>query len=178
MSFLRFLTARPGDPTPQNADSETEAVRRIVARLEALPPDDARFLAGTAYVMARSANADMAITDRELQAIEDVLVEAGLDRAQALLVAEMARLQERTSGGTSDFLVTREFSERSTVEQRLDLLASCYRVAAAESGISAAETAVLGQIADELGLDRQQAATVRSRWADQISARWGLRPNA
>ncbi len=87
----------------------------------------------------------------------------------------MAKLQERTSGGTSDYLVTREFAENSTVEQRLDLLSACYRVAAAEDGINASENSVLDQIASELGLDRQQAAGVRSRYADQISARLGFR---
>ena len=179
MSFLRFLAPRPmgvPSPPPSPIESETEAVRNIVARLEALPPDRARFLAGTAYVLARSANADMEIGETELQTIEDVLVDTGLDRSQALLVAEMAKLQERTTGGTSDYLVTREFREGSTVEQRLELLGSCYRVAAADRGISSIETAVLDEIANELGLDREQAAQVRARFADRISARLSYRP--
>jgi uncharacterized tellurite resistance protein B-like protein len=178
LSFLRFLgPRRTGVPT-SSLDNESEAVRRIVARLEALPPDRARYLAGVAYVLARSANADMDISDVELQTIQDVLIESGLDSSQALLVAEMARLQERTSGGTSDYLVTREFGERYTTDQRLALLDSCFRVAAAEGGISSVETSVLDQIGDELGLDRTQVMGVRARYASQLTARFDYRPDS
>ena len=83
MSFSRFLGGHPaaGRSAPERlpTDNETEAVRRIVARLESLPPEKARLLAGMAYVLARAANADMEITDVETQAIETVLVESGLD---------------------------------------------------------------------------------------------------
>ena len=40
----------------------------------------------------------------------------------------MAKLQERTTGATSDFLVTREFKDHATVDQRLALLRACFRV--------------------------------------------------
>ncbi len=69
MSFMRFLTPRREAPAGPDIQSETEAVRRIVARLEAMPPQQARFLAATAYVMARSANADLHIGDGELKTI-------------------------------------------------------------------------------------------------------------
>jgi uncharacterized tellurite resistance protein B-like protein len=177
VSFLRFLAPRrTGDPAPASLETETEAVRNIVARLEALPPERARYLAGVAYVLARSANADMDISEIEFQTIQEVLGEAGLDSSQALLVAEMARLQERTSGGTSDFLVTRELRRGTTTEQQLALLDSCHRVAAAEGGISSAESAVLDQIGEELGLDRRQVTGVRARYADRISARFDFKP--
>jgi uncharacterized tellurite resistance protein B-like protein len=178
MSFMRFLGSRPpGAPAPDSStEMETEAVRHIVARLETLPPDKARLLAGMAYVLARAANADMAISDVETTAIENVLVESGLDQSQAVLVAEMAKLQERTQGGTSDYLVTREFREASTPEQRISVLTACYQVAAADGSISAMESATLDEIASELDLEREQAAAVRAAFADKISARMGFRP--
>ncbi len=178
MSFLRYLGGRSGagQPAMPSTPADTEAVRRIVERLEALPPDTARLLAETAYVLARAANADMQITDVETAAIEQSLVEAGLDSAQAVLVAEMAKLQERTSGGTSDYLVTRQLRDQTTPEQRMDVLRVCYKVAAADGGISGAEVAVLDQIANEMDLDRQQAAQIRAEFADSISARFNLRP--
>jgi uncharacterized tellurite resistance protein B-like protein len=178
LSFARFLGPRRTSGPAQSLENESEAVRRIVARLEALPPDRARYLAGVAYVLARSANADMDISDVEFQTVQDVLIESGLDISQALLVAEMARLQERTSGGTSDYLVTRDFREKSTTDQRLALLDSCFRVAAADNGISSVETAVLDQIGDELGLDRTQVAGVRARYADRMTARFDYRPSS
>jgi uncharacterized tellurite resistance protein B-like protein len=181
MSFMRFLGGHPtaGEATsaPSPTEAETEAVRSIVARLESLPPEKARFLAGMAYVLARAANADMEISEVETQAIENVLVESGLDQSQAVLVAEMAKLQERTAGGTSDYLVTREFREGSSDEQRLTLLRACFLVAAADGAITAMESATLDEIASELDIERAQASAIRAQFADKITARLSFRPN-
>jgi uncharacterized tellurite resistance protein B-like protein len=174
MSFLRFLGGRPAaaTPTPNTAEAETAAVRRIVARLEALPPDQARLLAGIAYILARAAYADLDISEDETAVMESELAAFGLDAAQAALVAEMAKLQERTTGATSDFLVTREFKEHATVEQRLSLLRACFRVCLADEQISGSESSVLAEIASELGLDRTQSRPIRAEFAEKFSARF------
>ncbi len=172
MSFMRFLGGRTEGPMP--VEEETEAVRQIVARLEALPPDRARLLAGMAYVLARAANSDLRISDVETEAIEQELVAAGLDQPQSVLVAEMAKLQERTSGGTSDYLVTRDFREAATPEQRLAVLRGCYHVAAADESITSIEIATLNEIASELDIDRPEAQKVRAEFAEKISARFRL----
>ncbi len=178
MSFLRFLGSRPAENAPAARQpvpaSETEAVRRIVARLEALPADEARLLAGMAYILARAANADMAMSETETAAMEAELTGSGLDSSLAVLVVEMAKLQERASGGTSDYLVTREFRDHSTQEQRTAVLRACYRVAAAENGIDGMESALLSEIASELDFDRPQSAAIRAEFAESISARRGL----
>ncbi len=181
MSFMRFLGSRPGEPSHGNAvqpapplSDETEAVRRIVARLEALPPDVARLLAGTAYLLARAAYADLEISDAETAAMEQELTESGLDPSQAVLVVEMAKLQEKTSGGTSDYLVTREFREHSTIEQRMTVMRACYRVCAADDAISGTESATMDEIASELEMSRDDAATVRAEFAGRLSARFGF----
>jgi len=109
MSFMRFLSGRPGEPptaggpAPAELSAETETVRRIVARLEALPPETARLLACLAYVLARAAYADLEISDAETVAMEHELNASGLDPSQAVLVVEMAKLQEKTGDGTSDY---------------------------------------------------------------------------
>ncbi len=186
MSFLRVL--RPPAPQPgavdgweaqrsqeQSTMAETEAVRRIVGRLEALPPEQARLLAATAYVLARAAYADLEISDAETAAMEhELTTNQGLDAAQAVLVVEMAKLQERTTGETSDYLVTREYTELTTVDQRMAMLRACYRICVADDSLSGMEAATLTQIAGELGLDREQAATVRAEFADKLSARHGF----
>lgn len=180
MSFMRFIGGRAAaEAAPETSpiEAETEAVRRIVTRLETLPPEKARLLAGIAYVLARAANADMRISDLETQAMEDELISSGLDQSQATLVAEMAKLQERTAGGTSDYLVTREFREASTPEQRLSVLRACYHVAAADAAITSMEIATLNEIASELNIEREQSAAVRAEFADLISARFGFRPS-
>jgi uncharacterized tellurite resistance protein B-like protein len=177
MSFRRFLGAKPvtGTPTqPPALEAETEAVRRIVARLESLPPDTARLLAEMAYVLARAANADMTISDVETATMVQELAGSGLDEAQAVLVVEMAKLQERTTGETSDYLVTREFREHSTPEQRIALLHACYHIAAADDSITSVENSAVVEIASELDISREDAAHVRAEFADKVSARFGL----
>lgn len=180
MSFRRFLGLepdRPVAPVPYEA-GETDTVRRIVARLESLPPEHARFLASAAYIVARAANADLRINDAEVAAMEQVLVEGGLDEAQAVLVVEMAKLQALLAGATEDYLVTREFREISTEEQRLAVLRACYVVGAADDAITGVEDVVLGQIARELDLDHEQVLPLRREFADRFSAVRLARQNA
>ena len=180
MSFMRFLGGRPGEPAgadatrPAAITAETEAVRHIVARLEALPPDQARLLAGMAYVLARAAYADMEISDAETAAMEVELSGSGLDQSQAVLVVEMAKLQEKTAGGTSDYLVTREFRELSTPEQRMTALRACFRVCAADDAISGTESATLDEIASELDIPREDLHAVRAEFAEKFTARFGF----
>ncbi len=180
MSFMRFLGGRPGEPNtlasaePAALAAETEAVRHIVARLEALPPERARVLAGMAYVLARAAYADLEISDAETAAMEEELVGSGLDQSQAVLVVEMAKLQEKTGGGTSDYLVTREFRELSTPEQKLTVLRACFRVCAADDAISGMESSTLDEIASELDISREDLTKIRAEFADKFSARFGF----
>lgn len=183
MSFLRFLGGRevatqpaarqPAVPSQLPADpvSETEAVRKIVARLESMPLDRARFLAGTAYVLARAAYADLDISTEETAVMEHEVTAAGIDESQAVLVVEMAKLQEKTTGATSDYLVTREFRDNTTAEQRLAVLRACFLVCAADDAISGSESSVLDQIADELDVPRADVSALRSEFAKKFSAR-------
>jgi uncharacterized tellurite resistance protein B-like protein len=178
MSFLRFIGARSADQSaagvgdrPSSSAGETDAIRRIVSRLESLPPDQARSLAGLAYILARAAYADLDISEAETKAMEEELAAIGLDEAQAVLVVEMAKLQEKNTGDTSDYLATREFRDHSTPEQRLSVLRACYRVCCADEAISGAESATLNEIASELGLSREEAAGIRAEFAEWISAR-------
>jgi uncharacterized tellurite resistance protein B-like protein len=185
--FRRFLgLGRPeavsglpaGDEAPPVAGSvaETATARRIVARLEALPPDEARFLACFAYVMSRAANAEDDISDEETEVMERFTVEyGGLDPAQAVLVVQMAKLQARLHGGTEDYVVTREFRSISTVEQRLALLRCCFVVGAADGVISATEAGTLNQIARELDLEPADVNAVRAEFHEQLSAVQALR---
>jgi tellurite resistance protein len=162
-------------PLPDSA-AETATVRRIVARLEALPPAEARFLAGFAYVMSRAANADFDISDDETRLMEQFAVQyGGLDSAQAVLVIQMAKLQARVNGGTEDFVVTREFRSISTPAQRLALLRCCFAVSAVDGSISAAEAGTVNEIARELDLEAADINAVRAEFHDQLSAVQALR---
>lgn len=150
---------------------DTATVRRIVARLEAMPPERARLVASAAYTLARAAQADLdispdetAVMEQELQAHEE------LDEATAVLVAEMAKLQARTVGGTEDYVVTREFTSLATEQQRMDVLRACFAIGAASGSISAEESATLNQIASELKLDTAVTASIRAEFHERMSA--------
>lgn len=181
MSFLRNLfggTAPAASPaTPASApaaaptpEAETATVRKIVARLEAMPPDRARLLAGAAYVVTRAANADLEVTDEEAAVVEQALVDkTGITEAEAVIVVEVARQQARLFGSTEDFLVTREFKRVATHEQRLGVMRACFLVAAANDEISSPESAVLNQIASELEIEPAEFDAIRSEHREQLS---------
>jgi uncharacterized membrane protein YebE (DUF533 family) len=159
------LTAAPSTP------GETATVRRIVARLEELPPERARLIASAAYTLARAAHADLHISDEETAVIERELQAHGaIDEATAVLVTEMAKLQARTVGGTEDYVVTREFASVATEAQRMDVLRACFAVGAASGTISAEESAAVNQIGKELALDADIVNAIRAEFHDRLSS--------
>lgn len=150
---------------------DTATVRRIVARLEAMPPERARLVASAAYTLARAAQADLDISPEETAVIEQELqAHEELDEATAVLVTEMAKLQARTVGGTEDYVVTREFTSLATEQQRMDVLRACFAIGAASGSISAEESATLNQIASELNLDTGVTLSIRAEFHERMSS--------
>jgi uncharacterized tellurite resistance protein B-like protein len=173
MALRRYLGAGASGPDsdPRLSERDTESVRRIAGQLDALPVDRARFLAAFAYILTRAAAADLDISHVESRAIEELVEEhGGLPEAQAILVAEIARSQSLLYGGTEDYLVTRQFRDLSTEEQRIALLRCCYLVGAADDTITAAESDLLQQIAKELDLDRSAVNAIRTEFAPKLAA--------
>jgi len=169
-------TPASADVPPAGSAAETATVRRIVARLEAMPPADARFLAAFSYVMSRAANADLDISDDETRVMEQFAIQHGhLDESQAVLVVEMAKIQARTQGGTEDYVVTREFRDISTPEQRRDLLRCCFAIEAADGTITAEEASVTNEIARELDIEAHELNAIREEFHEQLSSVQALR---
>jgi uncharacterized tellurite resistance protein B-like protein len=169
MALRGFVTGAA--PAPAADADDTATVRRIVGQLEAMPRDKARFLAGFAYILTRAAAADLEISEVEEQVIERLVVEhGGLTEAQAVLVAEMARSQSLLYGGTEDYLVTRQFKELSTDEDRLALLRCCYLVGAADDIITIEESDTLQEIAKELDIDRVAVNAIRHEFEPKLAA--------
>lgn len=163
-------------PRPGPASDETESIRRISSQIEALPIEQRHFIAGFAYVLARAAHADMSISDPELRYIEKAVVDVGhLTDAQAVLVVEMARNMNALYGATEDYVVTRQFANHSTREQREDLLRTAFAVGAADDTISAAESAELNQIGKELGFPSEEIDAIRDEFRDQLAAIQAMR---
>jgi tellurite resistance protein len=164
------LAPRPA-PAASDPTGDTATVRRIVGKLEAMPPDQARLVASAAYILARAANADLVISDEETTIMEGALQrDDALDEATAVLVVEMAKLQAKTVGGTEDYVVTREFKSLATHDQCLSVLHACFLIGAANGSISAEESAVANEIALELDIDPATLAAMRAEFTDQMSA--------
>ena len=166
MGLLRFL----GIGGESEDRGETETVRRIASELERLAPEKAKFLAAFAYVLARIANADLEIDATETAEMESITQRiAGLSASEAVLVVEIAKNQARTLGGTQDYVVTREFRNISTREQRGELLQCLYAVAAADGTISTDESAEIVKIGEELGFTRPESNSLRSHYRDKLA---------
>ena len=177
--FNRFFGSRPAEAAsrpspsapPPSLAGDTATVRRIVAKLEAMPPERARLIASAAYTLARAANADLDISDKETAAIErELQANEALDEATAVLVTEMAKLQAKTVGGTEDYVVTREFKALADEAQRVVVLRACFAVMAANGTISAEETAIVNQIAKELDIDDPMLNSIRADYHEQLSS--------
>ena len=168
MSLLRFLGIAKSEPAPPAG--ETRTVREIAAKLERLPVETARFLAGFAYVLARVANADLEIAAAEVDEMRrTVRVLASLLADEADLVVEIAKSQARLLGGTENYVVTREFRRTSTPVQRAQLLECLYAVSAADGTISTAESREIANVAEELGFTRAEANALRTRYRDKLA---------
>ncbi|MFP8876366.1 MAG: TerB family tellurite resistance protein [Myxococcota bacterium] len=167
MSLLRFLGIKGAE---RDSRGESETVQRIAAKLDRLTPEEARYLAAFAYVLARIAHADLRIDEAETSEIQRIATElAGLSEAEATLVVEIAKSQARSLGGTQDYLVTREFRKISTRAQRGKLLQCLYAVAAADGTISTEESAEIVLIGEELGFTRAEANSLRGAYREKLA---------
>jgi uncharacterized tellurite resistance protein B-like protein len=170
MSILEFLgLARPheGAGSERATSADTETVRKIVAALERMEPERARFIAAFAFILCRVARADLNISPSETQIMERVVMErANLPEEQAILVVQMAKTQNVLFGGTENFLVTREFNKIATHEQKITLLGCLFAVAADEM-ISTVEDNEISRICSELQLSHDEFVSVRMNYRDQ-----------
>lgn len=156
--------------------AETATVREIVAQLESMPLDEARFLAGFAYVLSRTAHADLRVTEEETRRMEEIVTAYGhLQGPQAVIVIQIAKTRAELFGPTEDYLVTREFRKVATDEQCLDVLRCCFLVGAADGQISAEESSTLSSIADELNVDPAAARALRAEFAEMFAALQSMR---
>ena len=151
--------ARAEAPSDQ---ADTDTVVRIVKELDKLDPNRARYLAAFAYVLSRVAGADRHISDEETAAMVTIVERDGqLPKAQATLVVEIAKTQNRLFAATEDFLVTREFRDIASESQRHELLECLFAVAQADRVMSSEEDVEMRQIASQLGFSHAEYIAAR-----------------
>jgi uncharacterized tellurite resistance protein B-like protein len=168
MSILRFFKLNPDQCRTSSA--ETEAVRKISQALDQLEPQRAKFIAAFAYLLGRVARADFKISPEEISMMEKIVMRTGgLPEEQAVLVVQIAKTQNILWGGTENYLVSREFKDMASHEEKLALLDCLFAVAAAEESISTVEDNEISQIADELRIEHKDFIGVRSKHRDQLA---------
>lgn len=169
ISFLNKLFGREDDQSTQAA-SDTETVRRISRELDRLDPDEARYLAAFAFVLARVANSDSLISEDESRRMEEVVREVGgLSQAQAILVVQIAKSQQSLKGGTENYLVTREFAKISNRDQKERLLHCLFEISAADDSISLVEENEVKTIAAELKFEHPEFSAIRAQYNEKRS---------
>jgi uncharacterized tellurite resistance protein B-like protein len=163
-TWLRTLLGpAPRDTTPNDA----ETIRAIARRLDELPPERARFVAAFAFVLSRVAHADLEISEVEIRRMEELVGEVGgLPADLAALVVQIAKGQQVLFGGTENFLVTSQFADLASREDKERLLHGLFAVSAADRDITLAEENVIQRVANELGLERRDFTRIRSAHRD------------
>ena len=173
MTLLKRLLGIGADDESGSAGAsrgESASVQRIAGELERKPPEQARYLAAFAYVLARVAHADLQIDDAELTAMREIVAGLGeLAPDEATLVCELACDQSTRLGGSENYVVTREFRKIATPPQRAKLLECLFAVAASDGEISTTESHEVIAIAEELGFTRPQALGVRLKFREHLA---------
>jgi uncharacterized tellurite resistance protein B-like protein len=145
-------------------------VQRIAARLAALPPDRARFVAAFAYLLGRVAHADHELTEEETAAMRRLVAhESGLPESDAALVVDIAAHESLIFGGTEDFRVTREFDEISTPEQKLRLVRCLFAVSAADRAVVTKEDNEIRRIALSLKVSHGDFVAARAAVREHLA---------
>ncbi len=166
MSISEFLglTRRKEPAAAPPSVAETDTVRKIVAELDHMDEQHARYIAAFAFILCRVARADLNISPSETQIMERVVMErGGLPEEQAILIVQMAKTQSILFGGTENFIVTREFNRMATRDQKLHLL-DCLFAVSSDELISSAEDSAISKICSELQLTHDDLVSVRSAY--------------
>lgn len=174
MSILKFLGLKGDESEAVESTADVESIRKISRELEQLDPARARYIAAFAYLLGRVAHADLDISEDESREMERITMERGhLPPEQAVMVVEIAKRQNLLFGHVENFLVTREFNQLASKEQKLELLDCLFSVSSSDDSVSSSEDSEIRQIASELLLEHREFIRVRSAYRDHLEV---LRP--
>ena len=159
MSLWQWL----GIANEKDADS-VNRLEEIEQALASLGPERARFLACFAYILTRPARADHDVSDEEAALMQRIIVRhAGVTDDQATTIVKVAREAAKRSGGTEDYLVTREFERMATRGEKMELLDALFEIGAADASILTVEDNEVRRVASELKLEHPDYIAVRRK---------------
>lgn len=151
--------------------SRVAGLREILSEIDHLPEGKARYLSLYALILNRVAYADQDVSEEESKKIEEILTQWGkLSEEQAVVVSSIAKNQNIIFGGVDNFIATKEFSELSSREQKIELLNSLFAVAASDNSISNDESNTIRVISKELGLSHPEYIEARKKFSDKLEA--------
>ena len=166
MSLFKLFGAEGS--SPESEASDTDAIRRIVSKINDMEPARARHIAAFAFILSRVANADRNISDEEVREMERIVMDwGGLPEEQAVLVVQIARNQNILFGGTDNFIVTREFAKSASRQEKIELMNCLFAVSAADNSISVVEETSIAEISRELGFSHREMIAIRSQYSDK-----------
>ena len=165
------VVERPA-PVPVDPAGDTATVRRIVATLEALPPGSGppHGVGGLHPGPSRQRRSRHQRRRRPPRWRRPSSGRAPSTRRPRSSSSRWPSSRPRRVGGTEDFVVTREFKAVSTPEQRLNVVRAAFVIGAANGSISAEESAVANEIANELDIEDATLAALRAEFTEQMSA--------
>ena len=178
LDFLGLGTRAPqaGTLDARNCDDDTATMSRIAAKLEALPLEQAKYLAAFAYILGRVAHSDSHFSEEETGKMQEIMQVLGhLPEAQAVLAVEIAKSEVRLFEGTENYLVTRQFKKIASPKQRMELLDCAFAVSAADRSITALEEGQVRQISRELGMTHEDFIAARATYLEHLEALKQLR---
>jgi len=171
--LLRFLGIGEDHSGHPN---QPESLLEIVARLEKLPAEEARFIAAFAYLLARVAGVDLRTENTERDTIASRLETFGeIDPVQSRLLAETAIHAAETYSASDDHLVARAFRDITSKPDRLKLIRCLYAVAAADTQITTREDNEIFDIAEVIGVGREDVIGMRSQYKELLGSMKPLR---
>jgi len=166
--LLRFLGLGKSDG---GREREPASLAEISAQLEALPPEEARFVSAFSYLLARVAAVDLSTDGVERDAMRKRLEDfAGVDATRAALLSEAAIRAAETYSASDGHLVARAFRDMSEEPERIRLLRCLYAVAAADENISAVEDNDIFEVARAIGVRQSDVVAVRSEFKNQLGS--------
>jgi uncharacterized tellurite resistance protein B-like protein len=141
-----------------------DSLEDIEAALPGLDPARRRYVACFTYILTRSARADHLVTDGEAREMERLVADhVGIPADRAAEAVRLAAIQARRSGGTDDFVVTREFDTFASHAQKLALVDALFAISAVDASIVTIEDNEIRRIANELKIEHAEYIGIRSK---------------
>lgn len=148
---------------------ELATLRETLDALDHLEPARARYLAAFAYLLGRVAHADLQVSPEETRTMETLVRDHGeLPQDQAMVVVQLAKTRNLLFGGTTNFIVARDFSNLTTYDQKLALMRCLFALSATDKAISIAEESEIHRIAKELRVEHRDLVELRLAYRQHL----------